>query len=265
MTLGQRIREQRLRCGLSQEQVAEAVGVSRQAVAKWENDQSAPATGNLFRLAALFGTTVDLLLPVQEGKGTDSTRQVNIPYRKPAGFQRQTCGRPSFWRNWRLALGVLAAYLVVYLAGRLSSIDWQAQSFTGWLWGMSPQQLPYLYGWLLHQKLFWVSLGVSLVSALLGRGRFAFASWAGFALGWGLGEVCGADPAGAPYGHGHYGWAIWGGIFLLSILWGILLERLPRGRLWRMRGFWLRCGLYLAACLGVILAVRAGIPPSYGG
>lgn len=40
MTLGQRIREQRLRCGLSQEQVAEAVGVSRQAVAKWENEVS---------------------------------------------------------------------------------------------------------------------------------------------------------------------------------------------------------------------------------
>ena len=60
MSLGERIKEQRKNCGLSQEKVAELVGVSRQAVTKWEAEQSAPSTENLFRLAEIFGTTVDI-------------------------------------------------------------------------------------------------------------------------------------------------------------------------------------------------------------
>ena len=62
-TLGQRIKEHRRRAGLSQEALARRMDVSRQAVTKWESGQSAPSTENLFRLAELFGTTVDLLLP----------------------------------------------------------------------------------------------------------------------------------------------------------------------------------------------------------
>ena len=62
MTLGERIRTCRQKAGMSQEKVAERMGVSRQAVAKWEGDRSAPNTENLFKLAEIFGTTVDLLL-----------------------------------------------------------------------------------------------------------------------------------------------------------------------------------------------------------
>ena len=65
-TLGQRIREHRRRAGLSQEALARRMDVSRQAVTKWESGQSAPSTENLFRLAELFGTPVDLLLPSEE-------------------------------------------------------------------------------------------------------------------------------------------------------------------------------------------------------
>ena len=68
-TLGQRIREHRRRAGMSQEALARRMDVSRQAVTKWESGQSAPSTENLFRLAELFGTTVDLLLPLT-AKGT---------------------------------------------------------------------------------------------------------------------------------------------------------------------------------------------------
>ena len=66
MTLGERIKSCRQDSGMSQEKVAELVGVSRQAVTKWEAGQSAPNTENLFKLAEIFGTTVDLLLPSQE-------------------------------------------------------------------------------------------------------------------------------------------------------------------------------------------------------
>ena len=67
MTLGQRIREQRLRCGLSQEQVAEAVGVSRQAVAKWENGQAFPTAERLAQLCRVLEVTPEELLGLAEG------------------------------------------------------------------------------------------------------------------------------------------------------------------------------------------------------
>ena len=74
MTLGERIKNQRSRAGLSQERVAELVGVSRQSVTKWESGQSAPSTENLFRLAEIFGTTVD----IPDEKNSQSTDQAQI-------------------------------------------------------------------------------------------------------------------------------------------------------------------------------------------
>lgn len=61
-TLGERSRENRARCRMSQEFVAEAVGVSRQAVSKWENGTSDPSTANLIALAKLYGVSAEELL-----------------------------------------------------------------------------------------------------------------------------------------------------------------------------------------------------------
>lgn len=61
-TLGKRIMQHRKRLGLTQDQLAESLGVTAQAVSKWENDQSCPDINMLPKLAQLFGTTVDSLL-----------------------------------------------------------------------------------------------------------------------------------------------------------------------------------------------------------
>ena len=71
MTLGKRIVSHRKRLGLTQDQLAEKLGVTAQAVSKWENDQSCPDIATLPRLAEIFGTTTDELLgseTVHEGK-----------------------------------------------------------------------------------------------------------------------------------------------------------------------------------------------------
>lgn len=62
MTLGEKIKEQRIAHGLSQETLAEAMGVSRQAVTKWEADQSAPSSEKLIALARLFHISLDELI-----------------------------------------------------------------------------------------------------------------------------------------------------------------------------------------------------------
>ena len=71
MTLGEKIREARRKCGLSQEQLAEKMSVSRSAVAKWETDKGLPDVGNLKTLARLLNVSVDQLL--DEGQPADTS------------------------------------------------------------------------------------------------------------------------------------------------------------------------------------------------
>ena len=61
-SLGEALKRQRIRCGMTQEFVAETLGVSRQAVSKWENDTSDPSTANLLALAKLYGVSAADLL-----------------------------------------------------------------------------------------------------------------------------------------------------------------------------------------------------------
>lgn len=60
--LGENIARYRKTKGLSQEKVAETLGVSRQAITKWESNLSKPSSGNLIRLAELLEVSVDVLL-----------------------------------------------------------------------------------------------------------------------------------------------------------------------------------------------------------
>jgi len=62
MTLGEKIRQARRGCGLSQEQLAQKLCVSRSAIAKWETDKGLPDVENLKQLAKLLGVSVDDLL-----------------------------------------------------------------------------------------------------------------------------------------------------------------------------------------------------------
>lgn len=61
MSLGERIIELRSQNGLSQNQLAKAMEVSRQAVSKWETDQSAPDSLNLIQLADVLDTDIEYL------------------------------------------------------------------------------------------------------------------------------------------------------------------------------------------------------------
>lgn len=61
-SLGEALKENRLRCKMTQEFVAETLGVSRQAVSKWENGTSDPNTTNLIALSRLYNVTPEDLL-----------------------------------------------------------------------------------------------------------------------------------------------------------------------------------------------------------
>ena len=261
MTLGERIREQRKARGMSQEMVAGRLGVSRQAVAKWESGQSAPSAENLHRLAELLDTTAGGLLD-SPAVGSGAAEQAYALLRAELEAERRRSRRR---RNLLAILAVAGAYLVIYLLGRIFGTAPGSYSLAGWLFGNDPQQLSYLYGWLLRQKLFWAALLISALPALWGKYRFSATASIGFALGLALGELAGPNPAGAPWGHGHDGWAIWGGCFLLSLAMGGVLERLSRrGLAVKSRAFLLWCALFVLGMAAVVLLVKLGTPVPTG-
>ena len=62
MSFGDRLQEVRRNNGLTQEQFAEALQVSRQAVSRWESGAADPSTANLLALARLYGVSPEELL-----------------------------------------------------------------------------------------------------------------------------------------------------------------------------------------------------------
>ncbi len=66
MTFGEKLKEARKKAGLSQEQFAEKMSVSRSAVAKWESDKGLPDVNNLKVMAKLLDVSVDYLLDEDE-------------------------------------------------------------------------------------------------------------------------------------------------------------------------------------------------------
>ena len=66
-SLGEVLRSHRERCKMTQELVAEKIGVSRQAVSKWESGTAEPSTSNLIKVARLYGVDpADLLREVED-------------------------------------------------------------------------------------------------------------------------------------------------------------------------------------------------------
>lgn len=92
MTLGQRISQHRKALGISQEELGERLGVSRQAVSKWETDASSPDMENLLALAREFGVSVAELTGTPE--------------------EAPVCSHPSFRALFPILCGFLGAALI---------------------------------------------------------------------------------------------------------------------------------------------------------
>ncbi len=227
MSLGERIKEQRKHCGLSQEKVAELVGVSRQAVTKWETDQSAPSTENLFKLAEIFGTSVDLLIKNDEQNTPTPAEQIYYMY-KMEQEQKRAELKAKLKKNVIFALCVAAGYLLFYLIGRFIWCDREYCTFLAWLFSVTPSgEHNYLYGWLLSSHMFYITAAISILPSLFGKHLYSISTLIGFAVGFLAGLIFGPNPE-STIGHDHYGWAIWGVIFFASVIVGIALEILKK-------------------------------------
>lgn len=229
MTLGERIRDCRKSSGMSQEKLAELVGVSRQAVTKWESGQAAPNTENLFKLAEIFGTTVDILLPVESSASCSPAEQIYYLYKLEEAKKVEAL-RAARKRNLRIALYTACLYLGIFLICRIFCDSIGQKSFLGWLFGTDQTSTAYLFGWLISSKMYLIASVISIIPALFQKYRFSLCTSVGFLIGLIMGELLGPNPAGASLGHSHYGWLIWGILFLISIVSGIVWEKISKYR-----------------------------------
>ena len=122
MTLGQRIQEYRKQQGLSQESLGDALGVSRQAVSKWEGDNGIPELDTLVAMSRLFGITVGQLLGVEETFHQEEEHSDRIDEDRLEAILRQYVAEASSYQQedaWftRWHLGVKS--LVAKVSGRL--------------------------------------------------------------------------------------------------------------------------------------------------
>lgn len=78
MTLGERIKKFRTAKGMSQDELAEKINVSRQAITKWENDKGVPDIDNLIKLSRIMGITLDELVIGDENNQEESKKEGNL-------------------------------------------------------------------------------------------------------------------------------------------------------------------------------------------
>jgi transcriptional regulator with XRE-family HTH domain len=216
MSLGDRIKECRQNSKMSQEKVAELIGVSRQAVTKWEANQTAPSTENLFKLAEIFGTTVDMLIAPGEGTKQSSAEQIYYLYRMEEAKKAEEL-RIKRKKNIRIAIIIAAGYLAIFLAG--------------WIISGGLGQSKHLFDWLVCHYLFLIAAVVSVVPALFGKYRFSLVTLAAFLLGLILGELLGKNIVGTEYEMGPYGWRIWSAFFFISGVIGVIWEQFVKHNL----------------------------------
>lgn len=78
MSIADRIQSLRKEKGISQEELAEQVGVSRQAVSKWESEQSSPEVDKIILLSDYFGVTTDYLLKGKEAYQREEKKKLDL-------------------------------------------------------------------------------------------------------------------------------------------------------------------------------------------
>lgn len=99
MEMAERLQKLRRKNGYSQEQTAELLGISRQAVSKWESGQGKPDLDNLVRLTEIYNTSADYIL-----LGTEKNMETPVP--------EKSCLSPEV-RKMLCSLAVIAGTALV--------------------------------------------------------------------------------------------------------------------------------------------------------
>lgn len=134
MTVGQRIAQKRKELGLSQEALGEQLGVSRQAIYKWESDTTLPEIEKLIALSRIFSVPVGWLLGVEEAapeysdSGELNETQMQMVKEIVDGYlAAQPVPEPQKRRRWPWVVAIAACLAIIVslfsLSEQLRSLD----------------------------------------------------------------------------------------------------------------------------------------------
>lgn len=124
MTFGEKLQGLRQRAGMSQDALAEKLDVSRQAVSRWERDETMPETEKVITLANLFGVTTDYLLrdqPEEKAEAPTSGGERKRDWVDKLSYLAKTKGYLLGW--------VLVAWGVIDLLGLLTFFLFASNGF----------------------------------------------------------------------------------------------------------------------------------------
>lgn len=157
MTLGNNLKKLRNERGLSQEEVARALFVSRQTISKWETDKAEPGVANLKALAGLYGVTLDQLMQWED------LQTVQPAEPKPSGQQEKE--RSFAYLFWTALLTAATIAVGIYTMENYQrvSIPFSLIAMVVGLWVRYPAM------WIVIQCIFAVSALVRGVNLFLGE------------------------------------------------------------------------------------------------
>lgn len=111
--------------GLSQEALAEQLGISRQAISKWERAEASPDTDNLIALASLYGMTLDQLLDTSKDTYTvGNVKKEKVKKEKQPLNETQKKGKKLMAVFPIVTFAVVAVYVVLGFALKIWSPTW---------------------------------------------------------------------------------------------------------------------------------------------
>lgn len=137
MRLEEKLTHLRKREGLTQQKLADALNVSRQAISKWEVGTAVPSTDNLIHLGRLFGVAVDVLVNEQldlDGN-LDTKAPVEAPEEpeapgEPTVAEEKSPVAPSIWKLIVIAVCTLLLFTVIGM--RLLSDGSEQENTRSW-------------------------------------------------------------------------------------------------------------------------------------
>lgn len=113
--IAERLQALRKKAGYSQEQVAEMLGLSRQAISKWESGQGKPEIDNVIKLTEIYHVSADYILlgtENKEVKPTPEKKGLSKEYRKAIGIVMIVVGTAIATLFLITALGILSKYVL---------------------------------------------------------------------------------------------------------------------------------------------------------
>ena len=142
MTLGERIRTLRMKKNLSQEDLADALSVSRQSVSKWETDASVPDLEKLLKLSDLFGVSLDALVRREAQPTPEPVREMlpkkeKTPGQKIVGIVLLCMAFVSVWvgllLDGSLLLGLVLGVPLALFGVICLTVSWHPGLLCAWL------------------------------------------------------------------------------------------------------------------------------------